>query len=124
MLFQRATTVLQPEKRLTCSTDTNFGWFCYQLFKQTNKKKTYAGKKCQVRFFYYLFIYLFIYFLAKRTALQKSNKIYFPVGSVLRASSFPNVQSLVGLPVPDLLGFISLLVFFASSTPDGSPGNE
>ena len=84
MLFQRATTVLQPEKRVTCSTDTNFGWFCYQLLKK-KKKKPYAAKKCQVRFFF--FFYLFIYFLSKRTALQKSNKIYFPVGLVLRASS-------------------------------------
>ena len=79
MLFQRATTVLQPEKRLICSTDTNL----VLLSAIKKKKKSTLGKNAR----YVFFFYLFIYFLAKRTALQKSNKIYFPVGSVLRASS-------------------------------------
>ena len=78
MLFQRATTVLQPEKRLTCSTDTNL----VLLSAIKKKKKSTLGKNAR-----YVFFFLLIYFLAKRTALQKSNKIYFPVGSVLRVSS-------------------------------------
>ena len=80
MVFQRATTVLQPEKRLTCSTDTNL----VLLSAIKKKKKNLRWEKMPGTFF---FFYLFIYFLAKRTALQKSNKIYFPVGSVLRVSS-------------------------------------
>ena len=80
MLFQRATTVLQPEKRLTCSTDTNL----VLLSAIKKKKKNLRWEKMPGTFF---FFYLFIYFLAKRTARQKSNKIYFPVGSVLRVSS-------------------------------------
>lgn len=79
MLFQRATTVLQPEKRLTCSTDTNL-----VLLSAIKKKKNLRWEKMPGTFF---FFFLLIYFLAKRTALQKSNKIYFPVGSVLRVSS-------------------------------------
>ena len=81
MLFQRATTVLQTEKRLTCSTDTNL--VLLSAIKK-KKKKNLRWEKMPGTFF---FFYLFIYFLAKRTALQKSNKIYFPVGSVLRVSS-------------------------------------
>ena len=34
MLFQRATTALELEKTPTCSTETNFGWFCYKLLKK------------------------------------------------------------------------------------------
>ena len=72
--------MLQPEKRLTCSTDTNL--VLLSAIKKKKKKST-LGKNAR----YVFFFYLFIYFLAKRTALQKSNKIYFPVGSVLRVSS-------------------------------------
>ena len=59
----------------TCSTDTNFGWFCYKLFS-----KKLCWEKGPGAFL------LFIIYLAKQTVLQKSNKIYSPLGSVLRAS--------------------------------------
>ena len=73
----------------------------------------YAGKKCQVRFF---FFYLFIYFLAKRTALQKSNKIYFPVGSVLRVSNVNVLITTIGTGGRRTSGSWNRNSFFACRT--------
>ena len=63
--------------------------FWMVMLSAITKKKTTLGKKARYVFFFFFFSYLFM-FLAKRTALQKSNKRYFPVGFVLRASSQPN----------------------------------